>query len=247
MASTNTTSIAYSLETVPGTTDASPTFLTLPTTSSSLTSNLTTAVSEVIRSDRQTDDLVVTDSEISGDIGFELSYAPWKPLLIALLQGDGTGTTIAAETAATAVNATSSFDLAGIETGRSVGDAIYASAASDDGSNDDIAGVYIITALGTDLITVTPTPRDSTADVAIREAVVHSNGAEVPNSYTFRTTAQNDAGTTYYYYHRGCQISSMNMNFSTGSILNGTTSVIGRSEEATPTAIVGETITPTPA
>ena len=88
--SSNYTQLAYIEEVTAGTTPATPTFQLLPTTGGSPVSNISTAVSEVIRADRQTDDLTVVDSSVSGDINYELSYAPYKPFLQALLQNDTT-------------------------------------------------------------------------------------------------------------------------------------------------------------
>ena len=87
--STNYTDISYIKEVTPGVIpDNSPTvFQIIPTTGGSPSYNLTTTVSDVIRSDRQTDDLVVTDAEVTGDIEFEAAYGPYKPLFQSLLRG----------------------------------------------------------------------------------------------------------------------------------------------------------------
>ncbi len=87
--STNYTDISYIKEVVAGTIpDNSPTvFQIIPTTGGSPSYNITTTVSDVIRSDRQTDDLVVTDAEVTGDVEFEAAYGPYKPLFQSLLRG----------------------------------------------------------------------------------------------------------------------------------------------------------------
>jgi len=250
MASTNTTSIGYLKETTtPGVIEATPLFQLLPVTSSSLTKNITTATSEVIRDDRQTDDLTVVDADVSGDIGFELSYAPWKPLMIALLQNEGQSTTVSEITTVDADYAASTFGATGIGTDRAVGDSVYISSSTD----SDIDGTYTITTVTGTLLTVTPAPRGTAdaSDCVVRENIIHKNGALVPNSYTFRSVYQNDAGTPYYFYSAGCQVSSMAFTFSTGSILTATMSVIGLSEisqstlydsDPTPTVIPAYTI-----
>lgn len=98
--STNYTDISYVAEVIPGTIPpndgaAGPTqFQIIPTTGGAPASEITTAVSEVIRSDRQTDDLVVVDSDITGEMNIEVSYAPFKPLLTELLRGDVDDTTV---------------------------------------------------------------------------------------------------------------------------------------------------------
>ena len=87
-ATTNYTDLSYVVESVPGEIPANPAFQLLPTTGGALQLNISTEVSEVIRSDRQIDDLVPVDAEVSGDINFELSYAPWKPIIQELLRPD---------------------------------------------------------------------------------------------------------------------------------------------------------------
>lgn len=243
MASTNTTSLGYLLESVPGVIESTPDFQLLPVTSNSLTKNITTATSEVIRDDRQTDDLTVVDADVSGDIGFELSYAPWKPLMIALLQNEGQSTTVVEVTAVSSASATGVLTAVGAETNRAVGDSIYLSSVTD----SEIDGSYTITATGSGEITVVPLPASDQADCVIRENVLHSNGALVPNSYTFRSIYKNDAGTQYYFYSQGCQVSSMNFTFATGSILSATMSIIGLTEKSSSSAESGEAETVIPA
>lgn len=90
-ATTNYTDLSYIAEVTPGVIPTSPAFQLLPTTGGALALNISTEVSEVIRSDRQIDDLVPVDAEVTGDINFELSYTPWKPLIIELLRSAQTG------------------------------------------------------------------------------------------------------------------------------------------------------------
>lgn len=83
---TNYTDISYVAEATPGVTPATPAFQILPTTGGSPELKTTTQVSEAIRSDRQIDDLIPVDAEVIGDLNFELSYAPYKPLLQQILR-----------------------------------------------------------------------------------------------------------------------------------------------------------------
>lgn len=87
VASTNKTDLGYIKEVIPGTTPATPALQLLPVVGNELIDEITTAVSEAIRSDRQTDDLIVVDADITGSIPFELSYEAYLPLIEALLQG----------------------------------------------------------------------------------------------------------------------------------------------------------------
>lgn len=85
-ATTNYTDLSYVVEVTPGVIPDNPQFQLLPTTGGALALSITTEASEVIRSDRQIDDLVPVDAEVTGDINYELSYTPWKPLIIELLR-----------------------------------------------------------------------------------------------------------------------------------------------------------------
>lgn len=84
--STNYTDLSYILEVTPGTTPATPALQLLPTIGGAPMANISTVISETIRSDRQTDDLILTDQDTGGDVNFELTFDAWKPLMIALLQ-----------------------------------------------------------------------------------------------------------------------------------------------------------------
>jgi len=239
MSTTNYTDIGYIAEGTEGTTPATPAFQILPTTGGSPTSSITTATSEVIRSDRQTDDLIVVDLDVNGNINYELSYAPYKPLILSLMQNSTTGSI--SETAATYASASPTIiSKAGLNSAVSVGDVFTLSSALDSA----IDGTYTCINNGTaDQITVypqVPAAMTDQSDVVVTATTIITNGANTADTYTFRKRALKDS-TYYYWYYRGCKISSMSFNFSTGSILNGSFSIIGLTEEATTTAISGET------
>ncbi len=236
---TNYTSISYIEEITEGETPTTPAFQLLPTTGGSPVSNISTAVSEVIRDDRQTDDLVVVDSEVGGELNYELSYDPYKPLMKSLLQNNTSGSISIIDATVDGADFYTISD-SGIESAVGIGDVFRLSSASD----STIDGVYTcVDNSVTDEITIYPAmPSTMTAqsDVTIDSDEIIKNGADAPNSYTFRKKATND-GISYYWYYRGVKISTMNWNFATGSILNGSFSVIGLTEDATSTAITGET------
>lgn len=245
VASTNYTDLAYDKETVFGTTDGTPTFTLLPTTGGSPVNNISTAVSEVIRSDRQTDDLVVVDGDISGELNYELSYAPYEDFIESVLMNT---TTRAISLSTVTNNGTIDATIignAGIEAVCLVGDVVRLASITDSSIN----GEYIITALGTDEVTL---DRDTGATAALTDLTVVAddirvNGASPIQGYTIRKKVE-DAGTPYYFYYRGCAVNSMSFNFATGSILNGSVGIVGLTEEARTTVLTGETAdTPTPA
>ena len=244
-ASTNYTDLAYDAETVFGTTDATPQFTILPTTGGSPVNNVTTAVSDVIRSDRQTDDLVVVDGDISGDINYELSYAPYQDFMDSVLMNDSVARTISL----TAVTNDGTSDATiigdtGIEAVCLVGDVVRLASVTD----STIDGEYVIIASGTNEVTVYPTTGATTslADLTVKATDIQVNGADPIQGYTFRKKA-NNAGSDYYWYYRGCAINTMNFNFATGSILNGSLGIVGLTEETRTSTLTGElTDVPTP-
>ena len=242
-ASTNLTSLAYDKETVFGTTDATPTFTLLPTTGGSPVNNITTAVSEVIRQDRQTDDLVVVDGDVSGEINYELSYEPYKDFLASVLMN-----TVSRSIAliGVTVNGTGTGDVltkALIGDDVKVGDVIRLSSISD----PIINGEYVCIESASGTVTVYPATgaiADET-DVTVDATDIQQNGASPIEGYTIRKKADN-AGADFFWYYRGCAINSMNFNFATGSILNGSIGIVGLTEEARDIPLDDEVLTDIP-
>ena len=184
VATTNNTDIAYSKELVKGQINASPEFQIIPTTGGSPVQNITTAVSEVIRSDRQTTDLIKTDVEVSGDINYELDYPNYKPLMKSLLMSDTANTP--------AVSAVGTY----IISGTAAGDGVV-------GLNID-AAPYTITPSAADNATVMGDALVTVINLGATHTAVNAVGtititAVVPgvagNSVVF-TDVTTDTGTT---------------------------------------------------
>lgn len=177
--STNYTDISYIEEVTPGVIpDNSPTiFQIIPTTGGSPSFNVSTEISNAIRTDRQTDDLIPVDADVTGEIEFEAAYGPYKPLFQSLLRGT----------------------------------------------------VDTVTEPGSEIV---------------------QNGALIPKTYTFVKRVTGVADPTYFYYN-GCVLSQVVMDFETGSILTGTQSVFGRTEQTgtdgTSIPITSQTFNPAPA
>jgi len=244
--STNYTDISYIVEVTNGVTPATPAMQIVPTKGSSLQGNTTTVVSEVIRSDRQIDDLIIVDQDVSGAVDFELSYAPYKPLITSLLQTTAAPETTGAQidigfTVTTEVIDTGGTDVSVFNTGDHI--------LIDGATNAENNGVFLVLsstattitlAVGSGLVT-----EAASASVTIKSNPLR-NGVVAADSYTFM---KNITGivTPVYMYYRGCQISSMNLNFETGSILGGALNVVGLTEDVTETAIAGQTKVDAPA
>lgn len=246
ISSTNYTDFSYIAEVTPGITPATPDFQRLPITSVGLSDSLSTTISEVIRSDRQIDDLVITDAEVSGDSAYELSYAPYKPLMVSLLQGGAL--TIVSEAAADVTVATASStytsaataDFSALLPGMKVRVAGFT-----DPANNGIMTVVTATTL---VLTVAETLADeASGDSVTFDTECVRNGAEAMDTYTFRKQINAPGGTAAIFYYRGCAINMMSFDFATGSLLAGSMGLVGREAEGTATAIAGETFTEVPA
>jgi len=237
VASTNLTGLAYDKESVFGTTNSTPQFTVLPTTGGSPVNNVSTAVSEVIRSDRQTDDLIVVDGDISGDINYELSYAPYKDFMgsvlmntvtgginLTLVSNDGTGDdTILTKTS--------------IQNNIEVGDVFRLASVTDSGVNGEY--VCISSSVGSVVIFPGTGATAALTDLTVKATSIQKNGASPIEGYTIRKSAISGVND-YFWYYRGCAINTMNFNFSTGSILNGSIGIVGLTEEARDGKLTGE-------
>lgn len=245
VASTNYTDLAYDKETVFGVTDATPQFTVLPTTGGGPVNNITTAKSEVIRSDRQTDDLIVVDGDISGDISYELSYAPFKDFLESVLMNSASRSiSLSSVTNDGTVDDTIIGDT-NIQNTCLVGDVLRLASVTD----PTINGEYVVTASGTNQVTIYPGTGATAAltDLTVVATEIRTNGNSAIQGYTFRKKAISE-GVPYYWYYRGCAINTMNFNFATGSILNGSIGIIGLTEEPRTSVLTGEQADiPTPA
>lgn len=87
MSDTNQVAVRYAAETVEGTIDDPVVFKEYPYTAApNLTYNPDTVVSEIIRSDRQTEDLILVGASAGGDINSEMAYGIADDLLAGSLQ-----------------------------------------------------------------------------------------------------------------------------------------------------------------
>lgn len=244
--STNYTDISYIKEITAGITPATPAMQIIPTKGSSLQGNTTTVVSEVIRSDRQIDDLIVVDQEVSGAIEYELSYDPYKPLLESLLQNTAISGTLTAQTdvtftITTNVINTGATDLSALKAGQYV----LVSGATNSENNGTFQLLSDASATELTLLTTAGLVTEAAGASVTITAYSVRNGVAVPDNYTFLKHITGIA-TPVLMYYRGCQVSSASMNFETGSILSGSINVMGLTEDVTETAIAGQTKTEPP-
>lgn len=248
--STNRTDLSYIAEVTPGLTPATPAWQILPTTGGAPSGNLSTEVSAVIRSDRATDDLIVVDSDVMGDgINYELSYAPFTPLLQALLQSSAADATVAVSAASDiSVTDTDTFTTSttnpvteNIKPGQII-------RVAGNFSNSNNNGYFLVSAVTSTTI-VTADNRLSAEGAAAStdiDCVSWVNGADTPTSYSWCKRVQGITTPAYFYY-RGMQVSQFVFNFQLGQIISGSFGLKGLTEDPTTSAIAGQTFTAIPA
>ena len=242
ISSTNYVDFSYAPETVAGVIDnnAPTVFQKLPITSVGITDNLSTAKSEVIRSDRMTDDLVVVDSEVSGDCNYELSYAPYKPIVTSLFQN---GNRITVSASITDVEfATHTFNGTGF-TAAGVVPGIWLKMSGF--VTNPTYNTYFKVASTTNTTIVVDDPddilgADETATVTGTVSYIR-NGAAAPDTYTLRKDLTPPGGSSSVLYYKGCIVNSMSFTFEPGAILSGSTNFMGRTTEANAAVAEGGT------
>jgi hypothetical protein len=229
--STNYTQISYATETVEGVIDDPLDLLKLPTTGGAPSGDISTEKSETIRDDRMDDDLHVVDSNVGGEMNFEMAYAPYKPLITEMLRGDVVSASFSGDL--TAVNATSEFTGTGLTTATNL--AVGQIVAVRGFSDPTINRMYKITALSATSMEVYPAPpADETGASKTISASVVANGVNDPQTYTFLKSIggiQNDA----YFYYTGCVISEIMLSIESENRVTGSMTIVGREEEATET------------
>ena len=238
--STSKTDISYILEATPGVTPATPAFQRIPTTSGGPQGGKTTARSEVIRTDRQTTDLIVVDQNVVGEINYELTYAAYKPWMEALMEGvtvtgTETQTDIAVVAAARTYTSAALADFALVP----VGSYVLISGFAESANN----GLFLVEAASTLVLTLDAQDAGALADESAGASGEISwnhtpNGIETPRSYTIKKEVALTAPA--YLYYRGCMINTMAWSFTTGEILKGNFGIIGLTEDPTTSAIAGQ-------
>ncbi|WP_373081178.1 phage tail tube protein [Zhongshania sp.] len=256
LTSTNRIEYSYVEESELGVTPASPNFQALPVTGASLDGNISTEQSQTIRTDRQTDDLITVDSEIGGDLNFEVTYAPYKPLLTALMQNNTSFTfsDVDTDVSATWDNNARTLTLSSVNVNfstLSAGRFVRVDGFTNAGNNG-IFRVISVPDADTLVLRVPPsaklTPATEGAGNSVTVDVTSSvrNGNDVPKCYTFQKSI-GGLPTNAIFYYRGVQVAGANFTFSVGSILTAVMNLMGLTEQATDTAIAGQTVAAIPA
>lgn len=229
MADTSRAQLYYLVESAWGVTPAAA-LNELRFTRESLGYNITTTVSQEVRSDRQIADLIQTGGQASGGFDFELSYGSYDALLAAALFSTwGPAVAITESDDIAASNAGSAFTSSSTDftsAGLSVGQWIKVSGfAAGSAAND---GYYKVTSIAAGSLGVTPAP---SSDEAAGGLTISIGGSLLRNGVTETSFTLeklfSDVGK--YVAFTGMVPGGMALSIATGNLLTGSFSFTGKS------------------
>lgn len=211
-------------------------------TDDSLAFKVQTQVSQEVRADRMTTDLIVVGAAAEGTIDFELSYNEYDPLLEAALMGawsvygtNGVGATFSAATFTTSTITGAALPITNLARGQFV--RVIAPSTP---NNNRIAQISRTVAPTATLITFEGTPfaavGTSTANCVIQTSRL-INGTTL-RSFSFERD-HSDIGDRFVMF-RGMNIAKLSLNFQSGSIVTGQFDLMGR-DQLSPTTTSGFT------
>lgn len=237
-ASTNRVALRQVIESVFGTTPTTPVFDPVRYTSESLNYNLSNIVSEEIRDDRQTTDLIQVQSDASGDINVELSYDAYNAFLEALM-----ASTFSADLAISAndISAVASGShllgtnrFTNVQIGQWIKVDGFTTAANngyhrviDKASNSDIE------------VASTLADEASGDDITITGSMIRNGTTK--KSFTLQKYLA-DATTPTWLNFNGALINSLSLNVQTGQIVTGVFNVMALGTSVATSAIAGQTV-----
>jgi hypothetical protein len=238
----NQTEVSIIEEVTAGVTPATPELQIMRMTGESIQANLSTTVSDEIRSDRSTSDLIPTDQSNSGDLNFEFSGGTYDKLLKALLFSNDdwtvlnyTGDGISA-TATGFTDSDDGFVTAGVEVGQ------FFKVSGFTNPNNNV--LYKAVSVVAGEIVTSPAPaatQAAGADITLTGSTI-TNGVK---DYSFTVVKKfKDLTTPSYQISRGMRVGSMSLQLSVGAIVSGSFTFMGTTSEVTTTEIAGSTYLP---
>jgi len=244
-ASSNRAALRGTPETVFGVTDATPVFERFRYNSESLNYNISNIVSEEIRDDRMTSDLIQVSADASGDVAFELSYGAYDQYLEAMF-AQSSGFSAAQNIAAVDVSA---LDDGGFQAYASVGETLTVFpvgvwVAVGGFVDPTLNGFFRVKTSTAGQLTMY---RSFIAAEAAGAAVTLDNSGSIKNgvdlmSFTIQKFLQ-DATTPTYFNFEGVRAGSMSLDFATAQILQGTFGFMGLRQVTSTSEIAGQTVT----
>ena len=246
-ASSNRAALRGVRETVFGVTDATPVFERFRYNSESLNYNISNIVSEEIRDDRMTSDLIQVSADASGDVAMELSYGAYDQYIEGVF-AQSAGFSAVQNVAAIDISA---LDDAGFQAYASVGETLTVFpvgmwVAVQGFANTDLNGFFRVKVSTAGQLTMY---RAFIAAESAGASVTLDNGGQIKNgtdlmSFTLQKFLQ-DATTPTYFNFEGMRAGSMSLDFQTAQILQGTLGFMGLRQVTSTTEITGQTVTDT--
>lgn len=235
-AQANVVSLKYIAETTPGTTPAGG-LTALRYKTADFNANINTTVSQEIRSDRATTDLVRTSASSEGSVAFELSAVEYEPFIQSALGGTFTTAVSLSSTSIAASATANTLSGAGmVTTNLTAGDFIRVGGFSNSANN----GIFQIASVGTTTVTLSSAYATLVTEAAGPTVTV--KGKRVRNGTTKKTFTIERNFTDLaneYMYHKGMMVSTMALNTASEAIIEGTFALQGRSTTIDTSSVAG--------
>lgn len=245
LAISNRAKLQYIAESVFGETPATPEFDVLRYNGESLNYNINNIISDEIRSDRMTSDLIQVQADSSGDINFELSYGVFDDFFQGGLASTGWSTTVAvSETDISAASADNSYNTVGgdfVADGVVVGQWLEVRGFSTNQENNGYRRVVSVVA--NKIVVDGGTLVDETAGDTITMAGSFIRNGVEPLSYSIQKVLE-DLTPNQYILFRGMRVGQIQLAFETASILTGTFSFMGLTSKSDTTGESGQSSDP---
>lgn len=218
MASADLITHKYLAEVTLGTTPAAA-LTKMTVVSSSIDANISTTVSNQINPNRYETDLIQTEASTAGDIGVEWMYGSYDPFIESALGGTFSTLFTLTATDISAANGDSSFNsvaaafsTANILPGHWINVTGFANAVNN--------GLFRVVSVTTAKIVVAATLTTEAAGPSIKVKSRSVRNGTTRKSFTIEKEFV-DTTPTMFAIHRGMVVNTMNINSSTGSIVNG--------------------------
>jgi hypothetical protein len=237
MSDTNRVALRVIAESVAGTTPATPAFEPVPFTGTTdLGATPETVVSDIIRSDRQVNDLIKVNESVGGQFDTELIPGAFDSLLLAALQGTGWSAETVIATGVLVTISGSNIDSTGAFTSGdiAVGDWIEVVQAS------GAPSYYRVAARNSDDdIDVEGTVSETThaSNIVITRAASATNGT---TNYTFAVERAFE-DINVWEYMNGMEVDSFSVSASASSLVTASFGLLGRSHTVQTSRFTGAT------
>jgi len=233
-AQANVVSLAYIAETTPGTTPAGGlTYLRYKT--ADFNANISTTVSQEIRSDRATTDLVRTSASSDGTVAFELSAVEYEPFIESAV-GNTFSTAVSVSSTAISASAGTNSIIGFTTTNISAGHFLKVAGFSNAANN----GIFKVESVASTSI-VLSAAYATLVDEATGQAVT-LKGKSVRNGTTKKTFTLERAFTDLsneFMNHKGMMVSTMALNSVSEAIIEGSFAFQGMTTTITTATVAG--------